>query len=40
MNRAKTPDTAAARMHKWVGAWPEVEHAQLETMLRATPALN
>ena len=23
---------------KWVGTWAEVEQAQLETMLRATPA--
>ena len=38
MNRAKTPDTAGAVAQKWVGTWTEVEQAQLETMLRATPA--
>ena len=38
MNRAKTPDTAAAPAQKWVGTWADVEQAQLETMLRATPA--
>ena len=38
MNRAKIPDTAAAVAQKWVGTWAEVEQAQLETMLRATPA--
>ena len=38
MNRAKTPDTAAAGRQQWVGTWAEVEQAQLETMLRATPA--
>ena len=38
MTRAKTPDTAAAVAQKWVGTWAEVERAQLETMLRATPA--
>ena len=38
MNRAKTPDTAAVVARKWVGTWAELEQAQLETMLRATPA--
>ena len=38
MNRAKTPDTTTAVAQKWVGTWEEVEQAQLETMLRATPA--
>ena len=38
MNRAKTPDAATAVAEKWVGTWTEVEQAQLETMLRATPA--
>ena len=38
MNRTKTPDTATADAQKWVGTWAEVEQAQLETMLRATPA--
>ena len=38
MSRAKTPDTAAAPAQKWVGTWADVEQAQLETMLRATPA--
>jgi len=38
MNRAKTPDTAGAVAQKWTGTWVEVEQAQLETMLRATPA--
>ncbi len=38
MNRVKTPDTAAGGSRKWVGTWAEVEQAQLETMLRATPA--
>ena len=39
MNRTKTPDTAApTRPRKWVGTWAEVEQAQLETMLMATPA--
>ena len=38
MNHAKTPDAATAVSEKWVGTWAEVERAQLETMLRATPA--
>ena len=38
MNRVKTPDTAPARTRKWVATWADVEQAQLETMLRATPA--
>ena len=38
MSHAKTPDTAGAIAQKWVGTWAEVEQAQLETMLRATPA--
>ena len=38
MNRAKTLDTAAAPAQKWVGTWADAEQAQLETMLRATPA--
>ena len=38
MNRAKTRDTASARTRQWVGTWADVEQAQLETMLRATPA--
>ena len=38
MNRAKTPDTTPTRPRKWVGTWADVEQAQLETMLRATPA--
>ena len=38
MNRTKTPDTAPTRPRKWVGTWAEVEQAQLESMLRATPA--
>ena len=38
MNRAETPDTATAAAQKWVGTWEVVEQAQLETMLRATPA--
>ena len=37
MSRAKTCDTTPARTQKWVGTWAEVEQAQLETMLRATP---
>ena len=38
MNRAKIADTAGAVAQKRVGTWTEVEQAQLETMLRATPA--
>jgi len=38
MNRTKTPDTAGTVAQKWTGTWVEVEQAQLETMLRATPA--
>ena len=38
MSRAKTPDAATARTRQWVGTWADVEQAQLETMLMATPA--
>ena len=38
MNRTKKRDTVSARTQAWVGTWAEVEQAQLETMLRATPA--
>ena len=38
MSRAKTGDSAAARTRQWVGTWAEVEQAQLESMLAATPA--
>ena len=38
MSRAKTSDDAAARTRLWVGTWADVEQAQLETMLMATPA--
>ena len=38
MSRAKTRDSAAARTRRWVGTWADVEQAQLETMLTATPA--
>ena len=38
MSRAKTSDGAAARTRQWVGTWADVEQAQLETMLTATPA--
>ena len=38
MSRAKTGDGAAARTRQWVGTWADVEQAQLEAMLTATPA--
>ena len=38
MSRAKTRDAAAAPTRPWVGTWADVEQAQLETMLMATPA--
>ena len=38
MNRSKTGDPAPARSQKWIGTWADVEQAQLESMLRATPA--
>ena len=38
MSREKTCDGAAARTRRWVGTWADVEQAQLETMLAATPA--
>ena len=38
MSREKACDGAAARTRQWVGTWAEVEQAQLETMLAATPA--
>ena len=38
MSREKACDGAAARTRRWVGTWAEVEQAQLETMLAATPA--
>ena len=38
MNRSKTSDPEPTRPRKWVGTWAEVEQAQLETMLTATPA--
>ena len=38
MSGAKTGDGAAARTRQWVGTWADVEQAQLETMLTATPA--
>ena len=38
MSRAKTRDAATARPRRWVGSWTDVEQAQLETMLMATPA--
>ena len=38
MSRAKTGDGAAARTRQWVGTWADVEQAQLESMLAATPA--
>ena len=38
MSREKACDGAAARTRRWVGTWAEVEQAQLESMLAATPA--
>ena len=38
MSRAKTRDAATTRPRQWVGGWTDVEQAQLETMLMATPA--
>ncbi|MCY4350275.1 MAG: hypothetical protein OXC25_10570 [Thiotrichales bacterium] len=38
MSRAKTPDAAVTQPRQWVGTWADVERAQLETMLMATPA--
>ena len=38
MNRSKTSDAESGRAQEWVGTWEDVEQAQLETMLRATPA--
>ena len=38
MSRAKTRDAATTRPRQWVGSWADVEQAQLETMLMATPA--
>ena len=38
MSHAKTRDAATARPRQWVGTWADVEQAQLETMLMATPA--
>ena len=38
MSRAKTRDAATARPRQWVGSWADVEQAQIETMLMATPA--
>ena len=38
MSRTKTRDAAAAPTRQWVGTWADVEQAQLETMLMATPA--
>ena len=38
MSRAKTGDGTAARTRQWVGTWADVEQAQLESMLAATPA--
>ena len=40
MNRPKTSDSAPTHPRKWVATWADVEQAQLETMLRATPALR
>ena len=38
MSREKACDGTAARTRQWVGTWAEVEQAQLESMLAATPA--
>ena len=38
MSGEKTDDAAAARSQRWDVTWADVEEAQLETMLSATPA--
>ena len=38
MSGEKTDDAAAARAQRWDVTWADVEEAQLETMLSATPA--
>ena len=38
MSGEKTDDAAAARSQRWDVTWADVEQAQLETMLSATPA--
>ena len=38
MSDEKTDDAAAARAQRWDVTWADVEQAQLETMLSATPA--
>ena len=38
MSDEKTDDAAAARAQRWDVTWADVEEAQLETMLSATPA--
>ena len=38
MSRAKTDDAPAGGNQRWDVSWTDVEQAQLETMLAATPA--
>ena len=38
MSGVKTDDAAAERAQRWDVTWADVEQAQLETMLSATPA--
>ncbi len=38
MSRPKTDDTPAGGTQRWDVSWADVEQAQLETMLAATPA--
>jgi len=38
MSRARTSDAAVTQPRQWTGTWADVERAQLETMLMATPA--
>ena len=37
MSRAKADDAPAGGNQRWVVTWADVEQAQLESMLRATP---